>query len=257
MTRPPSRDDNHWARPHWHASDEDARLLFFVFGDFAAGGDALTTSLQLPAGIKLTRYEHAALKSWEGYPLTGSLGAVFEDDAPQALAVARRTPDVLRLGGSVHDPANLDYLRDTLGAVTRLLDEGGVAVVDPQTSGLFDRAAWHRHFADAAGDTWRQHVLVLCDADPEAPAYQWIHTRGMRKFARPDLSLTRVPPAEANRAGALCVQLVDMLALGGHFADGQPLTVDGLPAPLVARPGGDPDDPRFYNTHIELAWPAA
>lgn len=230
-------------------------LLFFVFGRFEGDSDALTATLHLPAGIGLARHAHASLKHWDGYPLAGSLGAVFEEEAPLALAAARESTDVLRLAGTVHDPSDLDYLRDTLNAVTELFEKGGVAVVDPQTSNLFDRNAWRGRFLSGHAESLRQHVLVLCDTDPDAAAWRWIHTRGMRKFARPDLSLTRVPPGEVNRAGALCAQMVDMLALGGHFADGQGLPVDGLPAPLVARPGGAFDDPRFYNTHVELRWP--
>lgn len=257
MTMPTDAAGGHWARPYWHASGEDARLLYFVFGAFAGDACALPAVQRLPPGIACTGYRHAALRQWEGYPLAGSLGAVFEDEVPRALAAAREAPDVLRLAGSVPDPANLDYLRDTLHVVTDLMDAGGVAVVDPQTSDLFDHDAWRRRFGAAHADTLRQHVLVLCDGDPDDAARQWVHTRGMRKFARPDLGITGVPPGEADRAGALCVQLVDMLARGGHIADGQVLGVDGLPAPLVARLHNDAGNPRFYNTHVALAWPRA
>ncbi|HEX7341956.1 MAG TPA: hypothetical protein VF269_06745 [Rhodanobacteraceae bacterium] len=256
MTAAGTRDTEHWARPYWHASGEDAQLLWFVFGHFAGSSADIATALHLPAGIELTRHAHASLKHWAGYPLAGSLGDVFADEAPQTLAAARKTPDVLRIGGSVRDPSDLDYLRDTLLAVTRLLDAGGAAVVDPQISGLFDRTSWRHRFLGGAAPSLRQHVLVLCDADPDDPARHWVHTRGMRKFARPDISLTGVPADATNHAGALCMQLVDMLALGGHFDDGQVLPVDGLPGPLIARPGGHMDDPRFYNTHVELRWPA-
>src|SRR5690625_457369 len=256
MNASDTRDTGHWARPYWHASDENAMLLFFVFGRFSGSTDEIGAALKLPDGIRLTRYAHATLKPWEGYPLAGALGDMFAAEAPQTLAAARDTPDVLRLAGEIRDPSDLDYLRDTLNAVTRLLDAGGVAAVDPQTSSLFDGDAWHRHYLGGNTDSMRRHVLVLCDPDPDDAARQWVHTRGMRKFGRPDLSLTRVPGHEIDQAGALCEQLVDMLALGGRFADGQSLPVDGLAGPLVARASGDRDDPRFYNTHIELRWPS-
>ncbi|HET7267310.1 MAG TPA: hypothetical protein VFJ15_04315 [Oleiagrimonas sp.] len=255
MTATPAAGNGHWARPYWHASGEDAMLLFFVFGRFSGDTNEIGNALKLPDGIQLTRYAHATLRNWEGYPLTGALGDVFQAEVPQTLTAARNTPDVLRLAGEIRDPSDLDYLRDTLNALTRLFEAGGVAVVDPQTSGLLDRDTWHRRFLAGTATTMRQHVLVLCDADPDDASSQWIHTRGMRKFARPDISLTRVPGSDINQAGALCEQLVDMLALGGQFADGQSLPVDGLAGPLVAQPGGHKDDPRFYNTHVELRWP--
>ena len=250
MVTPPPHPEVRWKRPFWHASDEQAVLLYFVFGQF---GDA--PALELPAGIELSRHPHASLKDWKGYPLAGSLREVFADEAPDTLRAARKTPDVLRIAGTLPDPANLDYLRETLEAVTRLFDAGAVAVVDPQVSGLYDRATWTRRIASGNDSTLRQHFLVLRDADPDAPERHWVHTRGLRKFARPDISITRVPGTEADRAGALCQQLADMLALGGHFAEGQTLPVDGV-GMFRAHPGGSSDDPRFFNTHVELRWPA-
>lgn len=238
-----------WTRPYWHASDATAALLFFVFGNFAD-----SDGVNLPEGIELSRHAHAALREWDGYPLAGSLGEVFAEEAPQTLAAARQTREVLRVAGDIRDPATLNYLRDTLDVITGLLETGGVAVVDPMTSTVFDAATWRSHFLNPVNAPLRQHVLVLCDPDPADPEQHWIHTRGMRKFARPDLSLTGIPGSAINQAGALCQQLLDMLALGGHFADGQALTVDGI-GTLVARLGGDADDPRFFNQHVELRWP--
>ncbi len=250
MTTPPASPETHWQRPYWQAGHGDATLLFFVFGQF----DDAATAGTLPDGIRGTRYAHAALKAWDGYPLAGSLGHLFEDEAPQLLAAARKAPEVLRIAGTVDDPPNLDYLRDTLEYVDRLLGHGGVAVVDPQVSGLFDRRSWQR-LLHAAPASVRPHLLVLCDPDPTHPERQWVHTRGMRKFGRPDVSVTRVPAGEANRAGALCQQLADMLALGGHFIEAQPLPVDGV-GTFHAHHRGAPDDPHFFNTRVELDWPA-
>jgi hypothetical protein len=255
MITPPPPPESHWQRPYWRASGEDAMLIFFVFGHFTGDTQALAAALELPRGIKLTRYAHAALRNWEGYPLAGALGEVFADEAPHTLEKASASDEVLRLAGTVHDPADLGYLRDALAAITELFDAGAVAVADPQTSSLFDRETWRRRFGDHADTSMRGHVLVLCDADPDTEGAQWVHTRGMRKFARPDVSVTGVPASEVNRAGALCQTLIEMLARGSQFADGQQLEVEGMATPLTAHLGGSVDDPRFYNTHAELRWP--
>lgn len=252
MTSPVSASNQDWPRPYWHASGENASLLYFVFGNFDDLPAELTA--RLPAGIELSRHDHAALKSWEGYPLAGSLGDLFAEEAAATLAVAREARDVLRVGGEVSDPTTLNYLRDTLETITGLLENGGLAVVDPLTSSLVPPATWRRHFLGSAGNSPREHVLVLCDHDPADEGRQWVHTRGMRKFARPDLSLTNVPASETNRAGALCEQLLDMLALGGHLAAGQQLPVDGIGTFNVTR-DDNAADPAFFNTHVGLQWP--
>ena len=130
-----------WQRPHWHASDEEIVLQFYVFGKFdtvRVPSDGYG-SPGLPQGIELTSHHHAALRQWEGYPLKGALGRMFREDAPEAYKRAVDAPEVLVLRGTLKDSADTGYLRDTLGVIAGLLDIGGVAVLDPQILGLLDR----------------------------------------------------------------------------------------------------------------------
>ena len=66
-----------WPRPYWRACDENVVLAFWVFGRFApelAIPAARYASTGLPDGVELQRFEHNALRGWEGYPLKGALG---------------------------------------------------------------------------------------------------------------------------------------------------------------------------------------
>lgn len=246
-----------WPRPYWQPSDETVVLYFYVFGRFApelAIPAARYGSDGLPAGIELQRFEHNALRTWDGYPLKGALGDLLKEDAPAAFDLARAAPDVLVVRGELPDPDKLDYLRDTLGVLAALLDIGGTAILDPQILTLFDAAAWRRHYLIAGGAPPRHHALILRNADDEADRSH-VHTRGLRKFGRPDISLRHVPDDQAEQAGMLCERLLELQALGAHFVEGQPLEVDGLPGELIAHPGGSPDDPRFNNTHVAFDWP--
>lgn len=257
MNTPTAETTPDWPRPYWTAGDDEALLLFFIFGQFPEDLSipaARYNSKGLPTGIELFRYPHDKLKQWEGYPLAGALGDVLREDDARTFAEAQETGEVLCVRGRVTDGPSLDYLRDTLGVVAGLLDLGGVAVVDPQILSLFDEGGWRRRYLVKGGAPPRTHVLILSNTDDSGA--QWIRTRGMRKFGRPDISLRNVPEADASRAGAVCEQLVELQALGGRLADGRPLEVDGLPGELVAQHGGSMDDPRFNNTHVELHWPA-
>ena len=248
-----------WPRPHWQAHPgEDALLLYFVFGDFPRELKIPLSRHQsrgLPGGVELFRHPHEALKSWAGYPLGGALGDILRQDSPAGVARAENAAEVLSVRGTVADPASLDYLRDTTGVLAGLLDLGGASVVDPQMLSLFVADDWRRRYLIPDGAPPRHHVLIL--VNPDEDGGQWVRTRGMRKFARPDLSVRQVPEADIERAGALCQKLVDMQALGAWIEEGQPLEVDGMPGSFVARHAGDINDPRFNNSHIELLWPAA
>jgi len=246
-----------WQRPHWQPSDEEIIVQFYVFGDFQPirVPSAQYGSDGLPEEVELTSHHHSALREWEGYPLKGALGELFKNDAPEAFEIAVAAPQVLVLRGRFKDSADTGYLRDTFGVIAGLLDIGGVAVLDPQILTLFSADEWRKRYLIKDGAPLRHHVLILRDEE-EASNRSWIHTRGLRKFGRPDISLHDVPAQAMDRAGALCQQLVELQALGAHFKQGQALEVDGILGGLTAELGGGYDDPQFNNTYVAFYWPS-
>lgn len=244
-----------WQRPHWQPNDEEVILQFYVFGNIqptrvpsvAYGSDGL------PEEVQLSSHHHQMLREWEGYPLKAPLGDLFKHDAPETYEKALAAPQVLVLHGRFKDQPDTGYLRDTFGVLAGLLDIGGVAILDPQILSLFDANEWRQRYLVRDGAPLRSHVLILRD-EAEAGRY-WVHTRGMRKFGRPDISLKNVPERDVDRAGALCQRLIELEALGAHFEQGQALDVDGIVGGLIAELGGGYDDPQFNNTHVTFYWP--
>jgi hypothetical protein len=219
-----------WQRPHWQASDEEILLQFYVFGKFDAVRvpSADYGSPGLPPGIEAVSHYHSALRQWEGYPLKGAMGRMFKADAPEAWQLAFDAPEVM---------------------------VGGTAILDPQILSLLDAGEWRRKYLIRDGAPIRNHLLILRDGE-STPDHSWIHTRGMRKFGRPDVSIRQVPDRAVDRAGLLCEKLAELEALGAHFADGQRLDIEGVPSGVVVHLDGGLDDPQFNNTYIEFHWPA-
>lgn len=249
-----------WSRPHWSRDEARAMLLYFVFGEFAAEPKLDLTahgSHGLPQGVEILRIPKDRLAQWDGHPLRGALGGILRDGNPDAFDAARKAPECLMLRGELADADSLAYLRDTLGVVTALLEAGGVAVVDPQILEAFTADAWRARYVGGERSMSRSHVAILCNDNTAGDADQWVHTRGMRKFARPDLSIRHVPQAEVQRAGAVAARLVELQARGMRFGDGSTVDVEGLPGGLKVTRAGSLDDPEFNNTHLELAWPNA
>jgi len=246
-----------WPRPYWQHSSEEVLLQFYVFGKFEP--ELVIPAMRydspgLPAGVDIQRFQNLALRQWEGYPLKGALGEILQEESPATFEQARTAPDVLVVRGKISDRDTLDYLRDTLGVLAALLDIGGSSILDPQILSLFSDHEWRQRYLVKGGAPPRNHLLVLRSAEGAA-GRSWIHTRGMRKFGRPDISLRNVPEREVDRAGVLCERLIDLQSLGTHFVPGQPLEVEGLSEDLVAQLGGGLDDPQFNNTYVAFHWP--
>lgn len=245
-----------WQRPHWRPSDEEILLQFYVFGKFeqVRVPSADYGSSGLPMGIASVSHHHTSLRQWEGYPLKGSLGRMFKQNSPQAYQLSFDAPEVVVVRGSLKDSQATGYLRDTLGVLAGLLDIGGVAILDPQTLSLLSADEWRKKYLIVEGAPIRNHLLILCDEETEG-GRSWIHTRGMRKFGRPDISIRHVPAGAVDRAGLLCEKMLELQALGAHFTDGQMLEVDGVAGGVVLSVGGGLEDPQFNNTRVEFHWP--
>ncbi|HTV86285.1 MAG TPA: hypothetical protein VME63_12805 [Dyella sp.] len=245
-----------WQRPHWQPNDEEIVLQFYVFGDFkpVRVPSAPYGSDGLPEEVELSSHHHSSLREWDGYPLKGALGELFENDSPEAFEKAVAAPQVLVIRGRFKDSPDTGYLRDVFGVLAGLLDIGGVAILDPQILTLFDAEEWRDRYVVKDGAPLRNHVLILRDQEEDSDRL-WIHTRGLRKFGRPDISLHDVPPAQVDRAGTLVQRLMELQALGARFVDGQTLDVDGMFGGLVAELGGGYDHPQFNNTYVAFYWP--
>jgi len=157
----------------------------------------------------------------------------------------------LLLRGEVPDPPNLDYLRDAIGLVMALLESGGIAVLDPQMFQWWTPEEWRRSAFEPAAPVPRHHVVTLVSEESE-PGLKWYHTRGMRKFGRPDLSVHRIAPEFEVGVEDLLNRFIEMLAFGAVVREGHPIKMASLPHGWRCFHRGTLDDPDFNNTHLEI-----
>jgi hypothetical protein len=144
--------------------------------------------------------------------------ARFLDDSA-LLQQVKSSPECIYVAGTVKDPATLEYLRDTVGVVQYLLDTGGVAVLDIQTLSWFSPKGWSDEIFASGTAEIPKHVIILWSED--GPGRSWFHTRGMRKFDRPDLSFHGVTAAMKEDATELFNRFIGLHARGGWIPRGQ------------------------------------
>ena len=253
----PTQNQTHaaWGRPHYAPGGGDATVLYAVFGDFPQPlllDAAAYRSSGLPVGVRLTADEH-----WNGQSSVEAMcGDWMAHDLraqhPALYAAVEHAPACLTLSGLVRDPPTLLYLRDLVGLVMALLDAGGVAVLDWQALAWFSPERWRERLFASDAPVPAQHVSILLSPEKGNDARLWGHTRGMRKFGRPDVSVHGVTPSEKDGFIGLCNRLINGMALGGIVPEGQEVRVAGLPAGMTCHHAGDLEDPEFNNVHIEV-----
>lgn len=231
------------------------------------GGDALLHYVvpgARPEALKVSRSRHRVESVPEALHVAGGSAAeagleallaepAFAGALDEALGASAEA--VRRAGGAVvahgefPDPPDLGYLRDTLGVVAALLDAGGLAVLDVPALRWWSPEAFRGEVHARDDVDAFQQVSLLATARPDG---EWLHTRGLRKFGRRDLSVPGVAPAW--RAGAL--EMIERLVwaqVRGHLVpDGQAISVGGVPEGLRCHHGGSLEDPEFNNLHVEI-----
>jgi hypothetical protein len=127
-------------------------------------------------------------------------------------------------------------------------------VADPQQFELYDPERWHREIFDPATPNVHKHVKILFSDEPDG---RWYHTRGLRKFGRPDLSVRGVPAEYFDGVVDLCNRFIELQALGGWIPEGQEIRIKSLPHGLRCHHAGNLEDPDFNNAHVEIPWNAS
>jgi hypothetical protein len=250
-----------WPREYFQPTVGRALVWYQVYGHFP---DTIEISRGkyrcsgVPSGIEVGNHTGTDReKTWISFVKQPLLAARLYDELPKVAHAVETAPDCTIIRGEVPDSANLDYLRDVVGLVTWFLDNGAVAVLDPQTLTWYDREKWRSQVFEPNGPVPTHHATILYSEEMDNPNGNllWFHTRGMRKFARPDLSVRHVPAQYRAAVIDLLNRLVEAQGFGGVIAEGQLIKMQSLPPGLTCHHAGNLDDPDFNNTHIEIQWP--
>jgi hypothetical protein len=246
-----------WIRPHRQPGGGDAFLFYVVHGDLPQKLEVSGAKYRcagLPAGVEFLRYGRTGPSEVVGSFRQGFLWDQLQAENPALAASVAAAPECAVVRGTVADPADLGYFRDVIGLLTCLVDQGGVSVFDPQMFRWWEPERWRTEVFEPDAPAPARHVTIL--GSEEAGGTEWLHTRGLRKFGRPDLSIHGVPEEHHSSCLELLNRFIHLQALGGVIPEGQEVRVAPLPPGMICRHRGTVDDPDFNNVHVEISWPA-
>lgn len=246
-----------WTRPHFMPGGGNPLLFYAVFGSFDLGRPLSRSRYRtsgLPDWLEMAHYDRARQPAVIAGYQSGGVWDLIRRESPVTVAEAEQAPECVAVRAEVPDPPDLTYFRDVIGVLTWLLDAGGRSVYDPQMLWLWSADEWRDEVFAPDAPQPEQHTTILIS--PEPGGTNWYHTRGLRKYGRPDLSVRGVGVGCADAVTELIERFVAFQAGGGVIAEGQEVRQAGLPPGGVCRHGGSFDDPEFNNVHVEIVWPA-
>lgn len=240
-----------WEREHYEAGGGDPFLFYVVYGDINMSEGLSRSKYRLerkPEELELMAYgsnDPEAVNSFR----EGFLWETLSESDPGLAEEIAAQESCYVIRGNFTDPQTLDYLRDTVGLITYLLDQGGVAVYDPQMFRFWSPEMWMERIFDPAAAVPRNHTIILTSEDEDG---EWIHTRGLRKFGRPDISIRQVAPESRDGIIDLCNRFIEYQAFGGVITEGEEIHMSALPDGLRCFHRGSHDDPEFNNVHVAI-----
>ncbi len=247
-----------WPRCYYREPGGNPFLFYVVYGAFS-GMPALSQreyrSNGVFPGLHLSHYDKEKHPDvLDGFQVT-YLWDNLKKRHPALAGAIKQAGECLILTGELEDQADLNYLRDAVGLLTFLLDHGGIVIYDPQMFHWWEPNEWKERVFQPGGPVPHHHVAILTSEEPEEASLTWFHTRGLRKFGRPDLSVHRVPLSYREAVIDLFERFIEFQAFGGIIEEGREIRMKTLPAGMICQHAGGLDDSDFNNVHVEVTPP--
>lgn len=229
-----------WPRPQFRASEQATKILFLCF----ASSPLLHVELErarfgLPSAELARRFtlaEHARASEPDWYEAWwgGAFGVMARRDLGDELPRLVQSQLCVSLGFEGADQADLGPLQTAWGLTRWLCARGADVVLDVHAFRFRTRAEIEA-LSFAAADSERDVKIVL-ETEPTRDGLHLMHTRGLCKCARPELTCF-IRPSDAAAVGEAMDRLAKDLLEGAAWQDLR--TKLGGRVELVTRPIAD------------------
>ena len=247
-----------WSRDKWQERNQKAKLCYVVIGVPHRGGLKVKKSRhhidRLESELEVTlhnRYEDENwFKGWFDFP-----GADLDGTFGEAAPLIRDSDQLTIVRGEFSDRSTFNYLRNSLGVVSAIVDNNAFGVFDMYGVRWWTPEQWIDSFVSQSEFRLQDHISVIVTDDEEVGPGLWMHTRGMCKVARPDLQVKHVSEANVNNTARLINQIGEYMASGVDITDGQTLNPGSFArlVSFVESPDDTAEDtPHFCNTCLEV-----
>lgn len=230
-----------WPRPYFKRGEAQTELFFVCFGNAPLAEVELSRqrfglpSRELLERVEVLEHQRAAVTAWfEGW-WTAAFGAIARRDLGEQLSTLTATDVCYTLSLKLEDRADLAP-QQTIWGLSRWLCERGASVVLDVHAFHFRTRAEVAALSFESSDVERDVKLVF-ENQPTEGGLHLLHTRGLCKFARPEL-LCYIQPGDVELMGRVMNQLARSLMEGASAAQIRLRVAEGVE--LTTRPGVEP-----------------
>ncbi len=205
-----------------------------------------------PDGLKLVFCDREKNNAYMQSLVGNSLGKVLGREKHELFEMLQGTDKWAVIRGEVCQDSDLNYMQNVIGLIQALIDNDAAGVLDLQILSLYSSAEWSDLFFEREFNPY-DHVTIL--ASEIQDGLMWLHTRGMRKFGRPDIGVWKVAQEEMEEAVQVINQMIYYGSLGAFFdREVKFHTQSGNTYMVNPHFVADYDNPDFNNAYYCFEW---
>lgn len=245
-----------WQRPYMAQPGQPNLAYFVVYGYLNENMSINSQTYRMeymPQGLQMQSFRQPEDDEQVNKFRTGIFAELLQEQHPELTSQVNEVLHCFVVQCVTPDTNHLNDLRVAIGMVTYMLDHGCVAVFDLMTLRWWAPAEWKDKVFLPEKFSAFAHVEILTSAEPDGS--QWYHTRGMRKFGRPDLSIHHVTTSHEEGVREMFNRFISYMAVGGNIDDGQEIRMASLPEGMICHHDENMENPDFNNEHVEISWP--
>jgi hypothetical protein len=193
-----------WPRPYFKATEQQTKIFFVCFGKAPLAELPLSRARYgLPESealkqIDVREHQRATNKAWfEGW-WNGSFAAVAQRDLGEDLALLTTSDTCFTLGLELSDQSDLSPQQSVWALARWFCERGAHVVLDVHAFHFRTREDVEQ--LDFSGSDVLRDIKLVLESEPTRDGLHLMHTRGLCKFARPEL-LCFVEPDDAALVG--------------------------------------------------------
>ena len=236
---------SNWTRPYQEEDSGEPSLHYAAFGDVFQLDESEEVLSLIHPEIEVEVVEAELLRQGPLWEL------LRESDSALANLIEQESKATV-IRGKLPPQKDLEYLRIVIDVLTYMVDSGAQAIFDPYSSRWWDSDSWDE--MATAGQVFNPFDHCQLVSKAEAAKYVWLHTRGLLKFGRPDLSVRGVDIGHVESVSKMLHRFVNFQALGGVIEMEREIEMEGLEQTYIPSSRlGSLREPFYENTLVEFS----
>lgn len=179
----------------------------------------------------------------------GQLGEFLKTKNSRLYDMVTACSNITVIKGEFDDTATFSYLKNTIGIIQAVTETSITAILDLQILQWFEPEEWSKRFFEPMSPNVFEQVVILAS---EENGGTWLHTRGMRKFGRPDLSIRKVTPDKMELGLEIINRFIQAFAYGVIPDEKREIKVRDSASGVFGRLLGDYENMDFNNYYFEV-----